>query len=345
MADLFTPYSFKNLTLKNRIVMPPMCQYSVQAEDGNPNDWHYVHYVSRAVGGTGLIIIEMTAIEPDGRISDQDTGIWSDEHIPAYRKIVDSVHSYGTKIGIQLGHAGRKAQDAEPPMAPSCIPFSSQYGMPRALSTDEVEEKIQLYREGARRAVEAGFDTVEIHGAHGYLIHQFHSPLTNQRKDEYGKDYALFGEKVVQAVKEVLPEGMPIIMRVSAKEYVEDGYGIDYIASICERYKHAGVDIFHITSGGEGPVGSDGGPKAVPAYQVDLADEFKKKLHTPVIAVGLLDEFEVAQNVILEGKADLVAVGRGMLKDPYWALHASEALQGEQKVPKAYERGFPRKNK
>lgn len=188
MADLFTPYNFKNLTLKNRIVMPPMCQYSVKAGDGIPNDWHFVHYVSRAVGGTGLIIVEMTGVHPDGRITNQDTGIWDDNQIPAYRRIVDAVHSYGTKIGIQLGHAGRKAQDAEPSVAPSAIPFSSHYKMPKALSTAEVEDLIQAFREGARRAVEAGFDTVEIHGAHGYLIHQFHSPLTNQRSDEYGQD-------------------------------------------------------------------------------------------------------------------------------------------------------------
>nr|WP_243895858.1 NADH:flavin oxidoreductase/NADH oxidase [Paenibacillus sp. F411] len=343
VADLFTPYSFHNLTLKNRIVMPPMCQYSVQAEDGKPNDWHFVHYVSRAVGGTGLIIVEMTAVEPDGRITNRDTGIWSDEHIPAYRRIVESVHTYGTKIGIQLGHAGRKAQDADPPAAPSNIPFSSTYKMPAAMSAEDIENVINSFREGARRAVEAGFDTVEIHGAHGYLIHQFHSPLSNEREDEYGQNYALFGERVVQAVKEVVPAGMPIMMRVSAMEYVDGGYGLDYCAEICQRYKAAGVDLFHVTSGGEGPIGSDGGPKAVPGYQVEMASALKQKLQVPVIAVGLLDEYQAAQEVVLSGKADLVAVGRGMLNDPYWALHASHALQGEQKVPKAYERGFPKK--
>lgn len=343
MADLFTPFNFKNLTLRNRIVMPPMCQYSVQAEDGIPNEWHYVHYVSRAVGGAGLIIIEMTGVHPDGRISNQDTGIWSDEHIPAYRKIVNGVHANGAKIGIQLGHAGRKAQDAEPSVAPSAIPFSSKFKMPRALTNEEIEELILAYKEGARRAVEAGFDTVEVHGAHGYLIHQFHSPLTNQRDDEYGQDLALFGERVVKAVKEVLPEGMPLIMRVSAKEYVEGGYDVDYCIRVSERYKNAGVDIFHITSGGEGPIGSDGGPKAVPGYQVDMASEFKQALQVPVIAVGLLDDYQIAQEVILSGKADMVAVGRGMLSDPYWALHASRELNGDQKVPKAYERGFASK--
>ena len=320
--------------------MPPMCQYAVKAENGIPNDWHYVHYVSRAVGGTGLIIMEMTAVHPDGRISSQDTGLWNDEQISAYRRIINTVHTYGSKIGIQLGHAGRKAQDARPPVGPSAIAFSSRYETPRALTHEEVEEVIRSYQAAARRAVEAGFDTIEVHGAHGYLIHQFHSPLTNQREDEYGQDLPLFGERVVQAVKEVLPEGMPLIMRVSAKEYVEGGYDTAYCADICKRYRDAGVDMFHVTSGGEGPIGSDGGPEAVPGYQVEMAAEMKHQLGVPVIAVGLLDQYEEAQRVILSGKADLVAVGRGMLRDPYWATHASKALDGGQKVVKPYERGY-----
>lgn len=340
MADLFTPYVLKGLSLKNRIVMPPMCQYSVQAQDGIPNNWHFVHYVSRAVGGTGLIIVEMTAIHPDGRITNQDTGIWSDEHIPAYRKIVDEVHTHGTRIGIQLGHAGRKAEDANPPVAPSAIRFDEKYKIPRALTTEEVEEMVQAYKEAARRAVEAGFDTVEIHGAHGYLIHQFHSPITNRRDDVYGQDLPLFGVEVTKAVREVVPEDMPVIMRVSAKEYVDGGYDVDYIAEVCRRYQEAGVDVFHISSGGEGHIGANGGPKAGAGYQVDLAEHIKDKLDVPVIAVGRLDNFEDAQNVVLDGKADLVAVGRGMLKDPYWALHASQALQGDGKIPKQYLRGF-----
>ncbi|GIO31202.1 MULTISPECIES: NADH:flavin oxidoreductase/NADH oxidase [Paenibacillus] len=340
MADLFTPYVLKGLSLKNRIVMPPMCQYSVQAEDGVPNNWHFVHYVSRAVGGTGLIIVEMTAVHPDGRITNRDTGIWSDEQIPAYRKIVTEVHTYGTRIGIQLGHAGRKAEDANPPVAPSAIRFDEKYNIPRALTTEEVRDLVLAYKEAARRAVEAGFDTVEIHGAHGYLIHQFHSPLTNRRDDVYGRDLPLFGEEVVKAVKEVVPEEMPVIMRVSAQEYVEGGYGVDYIAEVCRRYRDAGVDLFHVSSGGEGPVGSNGGPKAGPGYQVNLAEQLRSKLDVPVIAVGRLEAFEDAQNVVLNGQADLVAVGRGMLKDPYWALHASQALEGGAKIPKQYLRGF-----
>ncbi|GAB6990028.1 NADH:flavin oxidoreductase/NADH oxidase [Paenibacillus pini] len=340
MTNLFTPFALKGLKLMNRIVMPPMCQYSVVAEDGIPNAWHDVHYISRAVGGTGLIIVEMTGVHPDGRITNQDTGIWDDKQIPAYRKIVDQVHSYGSKIGIQLGHAGRKAQDANPPVAPSAIRFDEKYKVPHALTHDEVQDMVQAHKEAARRAVEAGFDTIEIHGAHGYLIHQFHSPLTNQREDEYGKDLSLFGVQIIRAIKEVIPADMPILMRVSAKEYVEGGYDVNYASDLCRRYQDAGVDIFHISSGGEGHVGSNGGPKAVPGYQVDLAEHIKAELNVPVIAVGLLESYEVAQSVITEGKADLVAVGRGMLRDPYWALHASKALSGDVTVPTQYERGF-----
>lgn len=300
MSELFAPYELKGLTLKNRIVMPPMCQYSVDKEDGIPNDWHFVHYVSRAIGGTGLIIVEMTGVHPDGRITNRDTGIWSDTHIEAYRKLTDSVHAYGAKIAIQLGHAGRKAVDAEPPVAPSAIPFDARSKQPQALSKEGILEMIEAFRDAARRAVEAGFDTVEIHGAHGYLIHQFHSPLSNLREDEYGQDPALFGEQVVAAIREVVPVDMPLIMRVSAKEYVDGGYDAAYALEFCRRYKDAGVDMFHVSSGGEGPIGSNGGPNAGPAYQADLAEYIRSGLQVPVIAVGRLEAYSEAQSIIAE---------------------------------------------
>jgi NADPH2 dehydrogenase len=340
MTDLFTPYELKGLSLKNRIVMPPMCQYSVDKQDGKPNDWHYVHYVSRAVGGTGFIIVEMTGVHPDGRITNKDTGIWDDSQIEAYRKITDAVHAQGAKIAIQLGHAGRKSQDVDPPVAPSAIPFDERSKTPRALSAEEIAELVEAYREGARRAVEAGFDTVEIHGAHGYLIHQFHSPLTNVREDEYGTDLLLFGEQVVKAVREVLPADMPLLMRVSAREYVDGGYDEEYALEFCRRYKAAGVDLFHVSSGGEGPIGSNGGPNAGPAYQMGLAEYIRSQLQVPVIAVGRLEVYTEAQSVVAEERAELVAIGRGMLADPYWALHAEEALGGVHQVPKPYERGI-----
>ncbi|NOU77670.1 NADPH dehydrogenase [Paenibacillus sp. LMG 31459] len=342
MTDLFAPYELKALTLKNRVVMPPMCQYAVEKQDGIPTDWHFVHYVSRAVGGTGFIIVEMSGIHPDGRITNQDTGIWEDGQIAAFKRITEAVHAQGAKIAIQLGHAGRKAVDANPPVAPSAIPFDAHSQTPRALTRDGIAEMIGAYRDAARRAVEAGFDTVELHGAHGYLIHQFHSPLSNVRGDEYGSDPALFGEQVVEAVREVLPAEMPLLMRVSAKEYVEGGYNEAYALEFCRRYKAAGVDMFHVSSGGEGPIGSNGGPNAGPAYQVELAEYIRSGLQVPVIAVGRLESYGEAQAVITEARAELVAVGRGMLSDPYWALHAEEALGGvhQDNLPKPYMRGI-----
>ncbi|WP_150271560.1 NADPH dehydrogenase [Paenibacillus tepidiphilus] len=342
MTDLFTPYELKGLQLKNRIVMPPMCQYAVEQQDGVPGEWHYVHYVSRAVGGTGLIIAEMSGIHPDGRITNRDTGIWNDEQVAAWRRITDAVHAHGSHIAIQLGHAGRKALDAEPPVAPSAIPFDERSKTPRALTTAEAEELIAAYGAAAGRAAEAGFDSVEIHGAHGYLIHQFHSPLTNQRDDKYGADPLLFGEEVVRAVKAALPDEMPVLMRVSALEYVEGGYGQDYALEFCRRYQEAGVDMFHVSSGGEGPIGSGGVPGAGPGYQTALAEAVRSALDVPVIAVGRLEAYEDAQAVVSGGKAELVAVGRAMLNDPYWALHAEEALVGIDKgrVPAPYERGL-----
>ncbi|RAV22044.1 NADH:flavin oxidoreductase/NADH oxidase [Paenibacillus contaminans] len=340
MPRLAEPFALKNLSLSNRIVMPPMCQYSVADKDGKPNDWHLVHYVSRAVGGTGLIIVEMTDVEPDGRISDYDLGFWSDDHIPAFARIVSEVHRYGSKIGIQIAHAGRKALDAAVPVAPSAIPFAADAKMPRALQTAEVRDMVGRFREAARRAVAAGVDTIELHGAHGYLIHQFHSPGMNRRDDEYGKDLALFGCEIIREVKSVLPDGMPLLMRVSAIEYMEGGYDLDHSLAVFERYKEAGVDLFHVSTGGEGGPAGPRKPGNYPGYQVPFARAVKEKLNVPVIAVGLLDEPQLAEATVANGDADLVAVGRGMLRDPYWATHALRALGGKPQLPKQYERGY-----
>jgi len=340
MNHLFSPFKFKELEVKNRIVMPPMCQYSVENKDGIATDWHYLHYVNRAIGGAGLIIIEMTDVEPDGRITDFDLGLWSDEQIPALARIVEACHNHGAKVGIQIAHAGRKAEDAAVPVAPSAIPFDKNSKTPRALSTVEVKDMVEKFRQAIKRAVKAGVDAIEIHGAHGYLIHQFHSPLTNKRDDEYGKDLTLFGREVIQAAKSEMPANMPLIMRISAKEYVEGGYGINESIEIAKEYQQAGVDMFHISSGGEGEITASGRPGTHAAYQVPLARAIKNALDVPVIAVGRLDDPILANAVIGNEEADLAAIGRGMLRNPHWALEAAMMLKKETHIPKQYLMGF-----
>jgi NADPH2 dehydrogenase len=338
--NLFSPYRIKGLQLKNRVVMAPMCQYSVTAKDGKPNDWHYVHYLSRAIGGVGLIIMEMTDVEPDGRITDFDLGLWSDEHIPAFARIIDGVHAHGAKIGIQIAHAGRKAEDAARPVAPSEIAYpGSRYREPHALTAGEIERMVRLFGDAVRRAVQAGVDMIELHGAHGYLIHQFHSPLTNKRDDEYGKDLARFGVEVIQAVKKEMPEDMPLFFRISAIEYADGGYDIDHAIRLCKIYRDAGVDVFHITTGGEGPAGQRK-PGNYPGFQVPFARQIKEAVGVPVVAVGMLEDPVLADAVVRSGDADLAAIARGLLRDPHWALNAAVALKQQTTVPKQYQPAY-----
>lgn len=342
MTLLNQPYAIKNMELKNRIVMAPMCQYSVESHDGIPTDWHYVHYTSRAIGGTALIIVEMTNVEPRGRITDRCLGLWSDEQIPAFKKIVDSVHSQGAKIGIQIAHAGRKATDAPDPVSSSSISVTHDDTSPKphALTTEETIEIVDKFKQAIARAVQCGFDCIEIHGAHGYLIHQFHSPNINKRDDEYGKDLALFGEQIVQAARSVMPEDMPLLFRISAVEYMENGYGLEHSLQIAKRYYEAGVDCFHVSTGGEGPV-SVVQPGQHAAYQIPYARAFKEAFpNIPIIAVGRLETPVVAESVLGNQDADLIAIGRGLLNDPYWALHAIKSLTGKNDPPAPYIRGM-----
>ncbi|QIZ06543.1 NADH:flavin oxidoreductase/NADH oxidase [Priestia megaterium] len=347
MTKIDSSFKVKGLHLKNRIVMAPMCQYSVDKEDGIPNDWHLVHYVSRAVGGTGLIIMEMTSVTPEGRITNQDLGLWDDAQVPAYKRIVSEVHKYGSKIGIQIAHAGRKAENAMQPVGPSTIqgevlPEETKNGtlkLPRALTIQEIKQTIEQFKNAARRAVEAGFDTIELHGAHGYLLHQFMSPNINNRTDEYGQDLSKFGVEVIRTVKSVMPDEMPLIMRISAIEYIDGGYGLEHSLQMAEKFKLAGIDIFHVSSGGEGKPGSLK-PGNYPGYQVPFIRAFKEKFEIPVIAVGMLSNPQVAEATLSNNDADLIAVARGMLNDPYWSLHAIKEITGKVTPPFQYGRGI-----
>ena len=342
MKNIFTPIKIKGLELKNRIVMPPMCQFSVQKNDGTMNDWHFIHYVSRAIGGVGLIIIEMTNIEPNGRITDKCLGLWSDEQIEPLKRVVDECHKYGAKVAVQIAHAGRKAENAPQIVSASNVKYSDTSKEPYSLKNGEVKDMIEKFRQAAIRALKAGVDAIEIHGAHGYLIQQFHSPITNFRDDEYGKDKALFGKEIIKTVKEIIPQDMPLIFRLSAIEYVENGYDLDYGAKLAKEYKNAGVDVFHVTSGGEGPlVGSGGRPGTHAAYQVPFARRIKQETNLPTIAVGKLESVDVANSVIGNDDADMVAIGRGLLKNPYWAINASYALNCKINLPYQLERVFP----
>lgn len=344
-----TPYKIKNLQLKNRIVMPPMCQYS--AEEGVPNDWHFVHYTSRAIGGVGLIIVEMTNVAPNGRISPRCLGLWNDTQRDAFKRIVDSVHQHGTKIAVQIGHAGRKAQDCDDVVAPSAVHYGQldfdgqNLKTPRALGNDEVKAVVQQFQDAVKRAIEAGFDAIELHGAHGYLMHQFAAPKSNLRDDEYGQDKFLFGEQVIRAAKAVMPSEMPLIVRISAQEYGENGYDSDYGAVMAQRYADAGADMLHVSGGGDGALHEGNYPAFTAGYQVYLARKVKQQTGLPVIAVGMLDDASVADYVLASGDADLIAVGRGLLRDPHWLLNAqyrqnAADSSGTEFVPTPYKRGY-----
>ncbi|WGE85349.1 NADPH dehydrogenase [Actinobacillus equuli subsp. haemolyticus] len=257
---LTEPFQIKNLQLKNRVVMPPMCMY-VAKEDGIANNWHFVHYVSRAVGGVGLIIVEMTNVADNARISPDCLGLWNDEQAQALKKIVDECHAQGAKIAVQIGHAGRKALGWDDVVAPSAIICDESvtsdksrwsYKMPRALTTEEAEQVVLQFQSAVRRAVAIGFDAVEIHAAHGYLIHQFYSPKMNIRTDKYGQDKCLFGIEVIQAAKAVMPAEMPLLVRISAQEYSDNGFPAEYGVSVAKRFAEAGADVLHVSGGGDG---------------------------------------------------------------------------------------------
>lgn len=330
-----------------------MCQYS--SADGMPNDWHFVHLGSRAVGGAGLVMVEATAVSPEGRISPGDTGIWSDAHAEAFERITAFIKGQGAVPAIQLAHAGRKASTDLPwrgggflgeaeggwqTMAPSPIPFSEGETPPREMSAGGIEEVIAQFAEAARRSFAAGFQVVEIHMAHGYLLHEFLSPLSNHRTDEYGgglESRSRFPLRVARAVREAFPSHLPVFARISATDWVEGGWDLQQSVQLARWLKEAGVDLIDCSSGGAVP----GARIPVsPGYQIPFAASIRKEAGIATGGVGLITEPEQAERIIASGEADAVFLARAMLRDPYWALHAAKVLGVDITYPPQYGRAF-----
>lgn len=338
---MFKELTIKELKLKNRIVMPPMCMYSSDAT-GRVMDFHKVHYTSRAVGGAGLIIMEATAVARNGRISDHDLGIWDDSQIEGLSEVVHMIHAAGSAVGIQLGHAGRKcdSDDAET-VAPSPLAFNEEYRVPHALSKDGIRQVTAAFKKASERALQAGFDTIEVHGAHGYLIHEFLSPLSNRRTDEYGgpvENRVRFLQDILAAIRTVWPVEKPIQLRLSATDYLPGGLTLEETIQIVNRVKSQ-VDVFHISSGGllNAPL------QTYPGYQVRLAETIKTACAVPTIAVGLITRPEQVEEILGNQRADLVALGRELLRNPYWTIGASaksEPSDKESHVPEPYKRAW-----
>jgi len=337
VSKLFSNYRIKDLELKNRIVMAPMCMYSAD-DDGKAKEWHELHYASRAVGGVGLIIQEATAVESRGRISSNDLGIWDDSQIEGLKKIADTCRKYGAKMGIQLGHAGRKCEaENERIIAPSPVAFSNEYRVPNEMTKSEINEVVKAFQNSAERCVEIGYDIIEIHGAHGYLINEFLSPLANNRTDEYGgskESRARFLKEVVQAVRNVWPVEKPLLLRVSAEDYAEEGNRPEDLADLINLVKGEGVDLINVSSGGVVSIV----PKAFQGYQVKFAEIIKEKTTLPVVAGGLIIEPHMAEEILQNERADLIYFGRVLLRNPYWSLHADNELSNIAIWPKQYER-------
>ena len=352
MSKLFTPVKIRNIELKNRIAVSPMCQYS--SIDGVPNDWHLVHLGSRAVGGAGLILTEATAVSPEGRISPDDLGIWNDEQMNAYKRITSFIKSQNSVPGIQLAHAGRKASTYSPwkgngevtiekggwkTFAPSPVPFSENFPYPKEMSEDDIKLVTDQFIQSAKRSIDAGFKVIELHFAHGYLVHEFYSPISNQRKDSYGgtlENRCRFAIEITKSVRQVIPEGTPLFTRISSIDWVEGGWDIDQSVQLVKWLKEVGADLIDCSSGGNVPKAKI--PTA-PSYQIPFSERIKKETKILTGGVGLITTAEQAEQIIKTEQADLVLLAREMLRDPYWALHAAKKLNVDlENFPKQYLR-------
>jgi 2,4-dienoyl-CoA reductase-like NADH-dependent reductase (Old Yellow Enzyme family) len=352
MAHLFNPLSIRDITFANRAFVSPMCQYS--STDGYANDWHFVHLGSRAVGGAGLVLTEAAAVLPEGRISPQDLGLWMDDHIEPLARIVRFIHEQGSVAGVQLAHAGRKASTYRPwsghgsipesnggwknVAGPSALAFDESYAMPQALSIDGIKNIIAAFAAAARRACEAGFGVVEIHAAHGYLIHEFLSPYSNQRTDDYGGSFenrTRLLRETVAAVRDSWPERAPLFVRISATDWIDGGWDIQQSVELARHLKTLGADLIDCSSGGNVahakiPVG--------PGYQTRFAEQIRREADILTGAVGMITSAVQAEHIIGTGQADAVMIARELLRDPYWPLRAAQELGQQISWPVQYLR-------
>lgn len=356
MAHLFDSLAIRDVQFANRIFVSPMCQYS--SDNGFANDWHFVHLGSRAVGGAGLVFTEATAVLPEARISPQDLGIWSDNHIEPLERIVRFIHEQGSVAGMQLAHAGRKASTYRPwesrqgaipesdggwtnVVAPSPIPFAPHYPVPRELSIEGIQKTVAAFAQAARRACDAGFRIVEIHAAHGYLIHEFLSPLSNKRTDAYGGSFenrTRMLREIVSAVRRTWPERAPLFVRISATDWVDGGWDVEQSIQLAHQLKELGVDLIDCSSGGNVaqaniPVGA--------GYQTPFAEQIRRQANIITGAVGMITSPVQAEHVVVTGQADAIIMAREFLRDPYWPLRAARELGQEISWPVQYLRAAP----
>lgn len=351
MSRLFSTFKLRDIEFKNRIFVSPMCQYSSQ--DGLPNDWHQVHIGSRAVGGAALVMVEATAVSPEGRISPFDNGMWNDEQAKRFQPIARFIRSQNCIPAIQLAHAGRKASTDVPwrggkplgsdaggwqPMAPSPIAFDAGYPLPREMTPQDIRDVVEQFVSAARRSLNAGFQVLELHVAHGYLLHEFLSPLSNRRTDSYGgplENRLRLPLQVAGAVRSVWPKELPLFVRISCTDWADNGWNLKESIEFCRQLKKVGVDLIDCSSGALVP---DAEIPAGPGFQVPFAAAIKQAADIATGAVGLITSAQQAEQTVATGQADVVLLGREMLRDPYWPLHAAKALDAEIQWPVQYER-------
>jgi 2,4-dienoyl-CoA reductase-like NADH-dependent reductase (Old Yellow Enzyme family) len=342
MSQLFTPFRLRQLEFRNRIFVSPMCQYS--SDDGAPTDWHFVHLVSRAVGGAGLVMVEATGVSPEGRISPDDSGIWSDRHVEGFARLAKGIKEHGSVPAIQIAHAGRKASTDAPwrgggplgpeargwqPIAPSPLPFDEGHPVPREMTAADIDAVVDQFAAATERSLKAGYEVAELHSAHGYLLHEFLSPLTNHRQDEYGgslENRMRLTIRIARTMREIWPSKWPVFVRISATDWVEGGWDLPQSIELAKRLKFLGIDLIDCSSGAIVPrvrIPSE------PGYQVPFAEAIRRDADIATGAVGLITRPEQAEEIIASGKADVVLLARAFLSDPYWALHAAETLKAK----------------